>query len=130
MIPLAIESHGGFVMTISQDLRIRLVKKVAAGMSRRKAAVHFEVSASSAIRFARQYQTEGSVALKVRGPHKRRLDRYGEDILRWIKETPDMTLQELSQRLSNVHAIRAPISTIDDWLGCRNISFKKNRTRQ
>ena len=63
MIPLAIESHGGFVMTISQDLRIRLVEKVAAGMSRRKAAVHFEVSASSAIRFARQYQTEGSVAL-------------------------------------------------------------------
>lgn len=117
-------------MTISQDLRIRLVKKVATGMSRRQAAAHFEVSASSAIRFTQQYETEGSVALKARGPHKRRLDRYGEDILRWIKETPDMTLQELSLRLQEVHEVRAPKSTIDDWLGSRKISFKKNRTRQ
>ena len=117
-------------MTISQDLRIRLVKKVATGMSRRQAAAHFEVSASSAIRFTQQYETEGSVALKVRGPHKRRLDRYGENILRWIKEAPDMTLQELSERLLSVHAIRAPKSTIDDWLRSRKISFKKNGTRQ
>ncbi len=117
-------------MTISQDLRIRLVKKVATGMSRRQAAAHFEVSASSAIRFTQQYETEGSVALKARGPHKRRLNQYGEDILRWIKETPDMTLQELSLRLWQDHQVRAPKSTIDDWLRSRKISFKKNRTRQ
>ncbi len=117
-------------MTISQDLRIRLVKKVATGMSRRQAATHFEVSASSAIRFTQQYETEGSVALKARGPHKRRLDPYGEDILGWIKETPDMTLQEMSLRLREVHEVRAPKSTIDDWLRWRKISFKKNRTRQ
>ena len=117
-------------MTISHDLRIRLVKKVATGMSRRQAAAYFDVSASSAIRFTQQYETEGSVALKVREPHKRRLDPYGEDLLRWIEEAPDMTLQELSERLSNVHAIRAPKSTVDDWLRSRKISFKKNRTRQ
>ena len=117
-------------MTISQDLRIRLVKKVSAGMSRRQAAAHFEVSASSGVRFMQQYETEGSVALKPRRPHKRRLDPYGEDILFWIDETPDMTLQELSQRLSETHAIHAPKSTIDDWLRARKISFKKNRARQ
>lgn len=117
-------------MTISQDLRIRLVKKVSSGMSRRQAAAHFEVSPSSAVRFTQQYETEGTVALKTRSPHKRRLDPYGDDILCWIGETPDMTLQELSQRLSEIHAIRAPKSTIDDWLRARKISFKKNRTRQ
>jgi len=117
-------------MTISQDLRIRLVRKVAKGMSRRHAAAHFDVSPSSAIRFAHQYATEGSVAPKARGPYKRRLDPYGEDLLSWIEETPDMTLQELSERLSGVHAIRVPKSTIDDWLRSRNISFKKNGTRQ
>ena len=117
-------------MTISQDLRLRLVQKVAKGMSCRRAAAHFEVSASSAIRFAQQYEAEGSVALKVRRPHKRRLDRYGEDLLNWVEEAPDMTLQELSERLSNVHAVRAPKSTIDDWLRSRKISFKKNGTRQ
>ena len=83
-------------MTISQDLRIRLVKKVATGMSCRQAAAHFDVSASSAIRFNKRYETEGSVAPKKRRPYKRRLDVYGEDILIWIEDTPDMTLQELS----------------------------------
>lgn len=117
-------------MTISQDLRIRLVKKVATGLSCRQAAEHFDVSASSAIRFSKQYETEGSVVAKERGPYKRRLDPYGEYILSWIKETPDMTLDELSQRLSEVHAVRAPKSTIDDWLRAREISFKKNRPRQ
>ena len=63
-------------------------------------------------------------------PRQRRLDPYGEDILRWIKETPDLTLQELSQRLHERHEVVAPISTIDDWLRSRKISFKKNRTRQ
>jgi len=118
------------VMTISQDLRIRLVKKVATGMSCRQAAEHFDVSASSAIRFSKQYETEGSLAPKERKPYRRRLDPYGGDILIWIEETPDMTLQELSQRLSEIHTFRAPKSTIDDWLRRQNISFKKNRTRQ
>ncbi len=130
VIPFVIGSQGSFIMTISQDLRIRLVKKVAAGMSRRQAAAHFDVSPSSAIRFWHQYETEGSVALKVRGPHKRRLDLYGDDLLNWIEETPDMTLQELSERLLSVHAIDAAKSTIDDWLRSRKISFKKNGTRQ
>jgi len=130
VILLVITSQGDFIMTISQDLRIRLVQKVAAGMSRRQAAEHFDVSPSSAIRFAQQYETEGSVAPKVRGPHKRRLDPYGDDVLSWIEETPDLTLQELSERLLTVHGMRAPKSTIDDWLRSRNISFKKNGTRQ
>ena len=117
-------------MTISQDLRIRLVEKVASGFSRRQAAVHFEVSASSAVRFVRQHEDEGTVALKPRRRHKRRLDPYGDDILSWIKQTPDLTLEEISARLHEVHAIQAPTSTIDDWLRSHNISFKKNRTRQ
>jgi len=117
-------------MTISQDLRIRLVQKVAEGMLCRQAAAHFDVSPSSAIRFTHQYETEGSVALKARGPHKRRLDPYGEDLLSWIEEAPDMTLQELSERVSSIHGIYAPKSTIDDWLRSQKISFKKNRSRQ
>ncbi len=117
-------------MAISQDLRLRLVRKVASGVSRRQAAAHFEVSVSSAVRFAKQYEDEGTGALKPRSTYKRRLDPYGEDIVGWIEETPDMTLQELSERLHNVREIRAPKSTIDDWLRSRRISFKKNRTRQ
>ena len=117
-------------MAASEDLRIRLVRKVASGMSRRQAAAHFDVSPSSAVRFVKRYEDEGTVAVKPRPPRKRRLDPYGEDILRWIKETPDLTLQELSRRLHEFHEIVAPLSTIDDWFRSRKISFKKNRTRQ
>lgn len=121
---------GGVMMAYSEDLRIRLVRKVASGMSRRQAAVHFDVSPSSAVRFARRYEDEGTVAVTPHPPRKRRLDPYGADILGWIEATPDMTLQELSERLQDVHGVRAPKSTIDDWLRSHKISFKKNRTRQ
>jgi len=117
-------------VTISEDLRLRLVKKVGSGMSRRQAAAHFEVSASSGVRFVQQYEAEGTVAVKPRAVYKRRLDPYGEDILRWIEVMPDMTLQEISDRLREVHDLHAPISTIDDWLRARKITYKKNRTRQ
>ena len=117
-------------MAASEDLRIRLVRKVASGMSRRQAAAHFEVSASSAVRFVKRYEEEGTVAVRPRPPRKRRLDPYGEDILSWIEETPDLTLQELSRRLHECHGVVAPTSTIDDWFRSRKISFKKNRTRQ
>jgi transposase len=120
----------GWIVAASEDLRIRLVRKVASGMSGRQAAAHFDVSASSAVRFVKRYEDEGTVAVKPRPPRQRRLDPYGEDILRWIKETPDLTLQELSQRLHERHEVVAPISTIDDWLRSRKISFKINRTRQ
>ena len=83
------------------------------------------MSSSSAIRFSQCYEDEGTVAVKPRSPQMRRLDLYGEDILGWIEATPDMTLQELSVRLHEVHQVRAPISTIDDWLRWRKISFKK-----
>ena len=94
-------------------------------MSGRQAAAYFDVSASSAVRFVKRYEDEGTVAVKPRPVRQRRLDPYGEDILRWIKETPALTLQELSQRLHERHEVVAPISTIDDWLRSRETSFKK-----
>ncbi len=112
-------------MAVSEDRRIRLARKVASGMSRRQAAALFEVSASSAVRYVGRYEDEGTVAVKPRPSRQRRLDPYGEDILRWIKETPDPTLQELSERLDEVHQVIAPTSTINDWFRARKISFKK-----
>ena len=70
-------------MTISADLRIQLVRKVASGMSRRQAAAHFDVSPSSAVRFAWRYEDEGTVAVRPRSPQKRCLDPWGEDVHGW-----------------------------------------------
>ena len=66
-------------------MRIGLVRKVASGLSRRQAVAHFDVSASSMVRLVKRYEDEGTVAVMPRPPRQRRLDPYGEDILRWIK---------------------------------------------
>ncbi len=117
-------------MAISEDLRIRIVRKVASGLSRRQAAALFEVGASSAIRFAKRYAEEGALAIKPRPPRKRRLDPFGEDIRRCIAAKPDLTLEEISMRLPADHDAKASTSTIDDWLKANKLTFKKNRTRQ
>ena len=117
-------------MSLSQDLRRRIVDMVATGFSRRAAARHFQVSASSAIRFVKQAEEVGHVGVKPRKPRKSRLDPFGGDILSWIADQPDLTLEELSKRLAEVHGVRAATSTLDDWLRAHKISYKKNRTRQ
>ncbi len=64
----------GGIVAVSEDLRIRLARKVASGMSRRQAAALFEVSASSAVRDGGRYEDEGTVAVKPRPSRQRRLD--------------------------------------------------------
>ncbi len=117
-------------MSLSQDLRLRLVKMVEGGASRRAAGRHFDVSARTAIRVVKNYEIRGTVADKPRKKRKRRLDPYGEEILAWVEATPDMTLQEISDRLEAEHDITAPVSTVDDWLKAQRLSFKKNCTRR
>ncbi len=116
-------------MALSEDLRLRVVKMVAAGASRRAAGRHFGVSARSAVRFVKDFEAHGHVAVKPRKKRKRRLDRYRDEIVAWVEAMPDMTLQEISDRLEALHGIKAPASTMDDWLKAEGFSFKKNRTR-
>ncbi len=116
-------------MALSLDLRCRIVDLVGSGISRREAARRFQVSASSAIRFAKQNAEVGHVGVKKRKRRRSRLDPFGESIMSWIAEQPDLTLQELSERLGAEHALGVPLSTLDDWLCANKISYKKNGTR-
>jgi len=103
---------------------------VKSGASRRQAAAHFEVSVKSAIRFAKQFDTQGHVEAKKGRLRKSRLDPYREDILAWIEQTPDLTLLELCERLAQAHGLKTATSTLDDWLRAQGLSYKKNGTRQ
>ncbi len=117
-------------MALSQDLRHRIVDLVATGVSRRAAARHFQVSASSAIRFVKQAEEVGHVEVKPRKPRRSRLEPFRDDIMGWIADQPDLTLRELSSRLAQTHGVRVALSTLDDWLRANKITYKKNRTRQ
>ena len=116
-------------MSLSQDLRLRLVKMVEAGASRRAAGRHFDVSARTAVRIVKNHETRGHVGDKPRGKRGRRLDPYREEIKAWLEVQPDLTLQEISERLEALHGLCAPVSTVSDWLKAEGFSFKKNRTR-
>jgi len=117
-------------MALSQDLRRRIVDLVATGVSRRAAARHFQVSASSAVRFVKQAHEVGHVEVKSRKPRRSRLEPFGDDIMGWIADQPDLTLVELSSRLAQAHGVRVAISTLDDWLHANKMTYKKNGTRQ
>ena len=88
------------------------------------------MSARTAVRIVKNFEIRGTVADKPRNNRKRRLDAYAEEILAWVKATPDMTLKEISDRLGAEHGITAPVSTVDDWLKAQGLSFKKNCARR
>lgn len=117
-------------MALSQDLRCWIVDLVNSGTSRRQAARHFQVSVSSAIRFARQAKETGHVNVAARKKRKSRLDPFHDIILAWIAARTDLTLAEMSTRFAHEHDMRVPVSTLDDWLRARQMTYKKNRTRQ
>jgi len=117
-------------MALSQDLRRRIVSLVASGVSRRAAARHFQVSASSAVRFVKQAEEVGHVDVKPRKSRRSRLEPFRDDIMDWILGQPDLTLRELSDRLAQAHGVKVASSTLDDWLRANKITYKKNRTRQ
>ena len=117
-------------MALSQDLRLRIVKLVSSGASRREAARQFKVSASSAIRFAKQAEEVGHVDVKKPKRRKSRIDAYQPELINWITGQPDLTLAELCARLDEDHGLRVGSSTLDDWLRVNQITYKKNGSRQ
>jgi transposase len=117
-------------MTLSQDLRLRIVDLVASGVSRRQAARQFKIGVSSAIRFVKQAEELGHVKPKKAKKRKSRLDRFRSKILGWIAEQSDLTLAELRQRLDQRHRLHVGSTTLHDWLGANQITYKKNGTRQ
>jgi len=117
-------------MTLSQDLRLRIVGLVDSGVSRRQAARQFKVGVSSAIRFVKQAEELGHVEPKKAKKRKSCLDRFRSEILGWITDQPDLTLAEMRQRLDECHALHVGSTTLHDWFGANQITYKKNGTRQ
>jgi transposase len=117
-------------MTLSQDLRVRIVDLVGTGVSRGQAARQFKVGVSSAIRFVKQAEELGHVEPKRTRKRKSCLDQFRADILDWIADQPDLTLAQLRERLDEHHGLRVGSTTLHDWFRANQITYKKNCTRQ
>ena len=114
---------------LSLDLRGRVIGAVSSGSSARAAARRFNVSVSSAIKWARRWRETGSWAPLGHGGGRRRklLDRFD-----WLHSAltsePDITLAELQRRLA-AEGVSVSLQTINVTLRELGYSYKKNRAR-
>ena len=132
LIPFVIESQREFSVSksYSEDLRQRIVDAVDGGVSRRQAAEHYDVSVSSAIRYARRWRETGSVQAAAMGaPRRSKLDPHGDWLLTQIDDTPDLTLEEIIARLGSERGVKSSIGGLWNFFHRHGISFKKNRAR-
>ena len=113
---------------LSLDLRVRVLKAVAGGISCRQAADHFGVSAASAIRWHSLERSFGDARPKALGGDRRsgRIEAHATLILALIEETPDMTLQELKAALMD-RGVAAGYGTLWRFFKRHGITRKKRQ---
>jgi transposase len=111
---------------LSNDLRLRVVKAIEGGLSRRAAAAKFEVSIASAVRWYQRFKRTGSIEPDAIGGdhHSHRAEAHAARILEWIDEQRDLTLVEIRDRLAEEGHVFAP-ATIWRLLDRHNYTVKK-----
>jgi transposase len=113
----------------SLDLRERVVAAVSAGMSRVRAAAHYQVSHSSAIRWTRRQAETGSpAALPMGGKKPFTLANEEAWIRARVEEKPDITGRELLAEL-NQRGIEISYYGVWHFVDHAGLSFKKKPAR-
>jgi transposase len=114
-------------MALSRDIREKVVKAIAGGMSRRQAAARFDIGPATAVRWAKRVETTGDVApLKMGGDRRsHRIEAHGEFILAQIKAKPDMTIMELREKITERHGLGFGYGTVWRFFARHRITRKK-----
>ena len=113
--------------SVSNDLRQRMVRGIAAGKSRRAVAAQFEVAPSTAVRVQARYAATGSVAPAKQGRPKGsgKLGPFQEAIIDKVKAQPDITMPDLAIWLEAEHGVTADPSNLSKLLCRAGFSYKK-----
>ena len=118
---------------LSVDLRGRVVWAVhEEGMSCRAAARRFGVSFSSSIRWVAALRERGSYAPLPMGGDTRsqRLEAHADFLLGLHRREPDLTLNEICDRLELGRGEKVSASMIWRFFDRHDITFKKSRVRE
>lgn len=112
----------------SQDLRDRVIDAALSGTSARQAAARFGVGLATAIVWVRRARRTGErVARKQGQPRRSKLDRHRDFLLALVAATPDLTINELVERLSAERGVSASRTTLWAFLAHCGLTFKKDR---
>jgi len=106
------------------ELRVRIIRFVDEGGSRREAAEQYDVSVSSAIRWVQRFRDDGTCEPMPPGGSTSPLEKHSRRILALISEQPDLTLREI---VSALHKRRIPTSrsALSRFFARHGITFKK-----
>ena len=115
---------------LSRDLRDRVVAAVESGMSCRRAAERFGVSAASAIRWRQLVLAHGTPAAKLQGGDRRtpKIEDHAAFILTAIEQQPDPTLAELRGMLA-ARGVSTSVATLWRFFARHGITRKKRMAR-
>jgi transposase len=111
---------------LSNDLRLRVLKASAAGLSARQAAARFGVGISTAIRWIAR-ASDGEPTSRPQGWRRPSvLDAHETFVVAMIDDRKDVTLDEMVERLSVERQVGISRSALGAWLRGRGWTFKKS----
>ncbi len=115
------------IMALSMDIREKVVKAIAGGMSRRQAAARFDIGPATAVRWAKRVETTGDVAPMKMGGDRRsqRIEAHADFILAQLKQQPDLTILELREKIRERHGVGFGHATVWRFLARHKITRKK-----
>jgi transposase len=110
----------------SKDLRERAVAMVEEGESRREVARLLQLAPSTAVRWLDRWHRTGSVAAKPGTGHSRSpLKGYERWLLDLVAKEPDLTLEEIRDRLRREKKLAVAASSVWRFYDRHKITFKK-----
>jgi transposase len=110
----------------STDLRARAVRLVEEGESRREVARLLNLAPSTAVRWLDRWHRTGSVAAKPGTGHSRSpLEAYAQWLLDLVNKEPDLTLEEIRDRLRRERKLKVAVSSIWRFYDRHEVTLKK-----
>ena len=114
----------------SQDLRDRVLRAIERGDGPTTIAKRFEVSREWVYQVKDRFKEEGlRHSFQIGGHRISRVAPMESQLRAWIQENPDLTLEELRERLEK-YGIVIKVSALWHQLDKWGLSFKKNSTRK
>ena len=112
----------------SSDMRSRVIARVESGASRREAAEHYEVSASTAVIWVKCFHETGRCAAKLRGGSSSPLEEHAGFLLALIEAQPELTLDEAVSAMRK-HKVPGSRTAVWRFFQRHKITFKKKPAR-